>query len=940
MPLIMDGSLDVDDLFGDPTSLDLGLPASQPTKGLAQRLDEMRVLGCCQKIAWSRLGCIAYISQDGLGVIIRHMLCNPSDGKWVLSDEYPLSQLSDVHAGQSLAHLTWNETGSDLAIFDTAGRISIFSISTALNNVSISRQTMLDPSDDNAQVVGTMWMNLNRAVPAFNQAAKLNGRWNYSPFQRKPIGPFHPAGKPALLCVTRAGIIKLIYQNPDNRWTEITAELKTISQSDRILTHAAFLATSNGILVATHSLLEKISLYRIDVTWTPPHWDQTQPKQMSGTLAFPVPAFNITHSKTENPGRIFKTNRDETGNLGEPAPYQNSLYQITSLDIIAGQPDHAGVSFSGPWILAIYSSPIQDTGHDVRQQAPPSSIIVRWQLESTTLSLHPVFEELVQKKAIAQNKTKVEIRRLEDILSDRYIVSVDQIEFGNVLAVTYDDSSISFFNPKTMDSFIGTNDPSTVTSMSQAGFHYPLDVSGLHTCFSPNGCIAVVLDGEWKARLRYMEHSFHTEGGLYDENKYSAGIAALALAFCRGCASEYSTDDIFTVIKRNIAPDAQNTVVSEVYRALPIHCNFTTEPDRLMQHHYVPRCLSMQAALGFQNSFTPRSLSSSVAWAILNFRHASVLFVYFLTYSKACKDQEPYDQDVLRMVHGNVKWALDLILYVLDDLFQLAQEFEPVLDDQEAFAQKVKSTSSLSLTLALSSMSRAFLHFICRGLRGLSSGHTMLPLSGDARAYYAEFFQMINNCPVPINIYEKFLAEIDNAVRFAYQGAGFEDNERRAPEKELLINCRIPAVLVPAVSTLFKQIIPDTKPQIDQMAMYLTDFSWLGLSTDRRTEYYRRTRQVDVLRKIPMGRSNLNDDAVAESSASQSNKDSTPISATHRRCIRCCEVSGEPSSPRTAQYYRLVLRMQLIRNCLCGGMWTFEAGPPSLNGAVQGQKGK
>lgn len=95
---------------------------------------------------------------------VRHMLCNPSDGKWVLSDEYPLSQLPAVHGGQTLAHLNWSETGSDLAIFDTAGRISIFSISTALNNVAISRQTMLDTSDDNAQIVGSMWMNLNRAV--------------------------------------------------------------------------------------------------------------------------------------------------------------------------------------------------------------------------------------------------------------------------------------------------------------------------------------------------------------------------------------------------------------------------------------------------------------------------------------------------------------------------------------------------------------------------------------------------------------------------------------------------------------------------------------------------------------------------------------------------------------------------------------------------------
>ena len=48
MPLIMEEGLDVDDLFGDPNSLDLGLSTAQPTKGLAQRLDEMRLLGCCR----------------------------------------------------------------------------------------------------------------------------------------------------------------------------------------------------------------------------------------------------------------------------------------------------------------------------------------------------------------------------------------------------------------------------------------------------------------------------------------------------------------------------------------------------------------------------------------------------------------------------------------------------------------------------------------------------------------------------------------------------------------------------------------------------------------------------------------------------------------------------------------------------------------------------
>jgi mediator of RNA polymerase II transcription subunit 16 len=48
MPLIMEDGINVDDLFGEPNSLTLGLPPPPSTKGLAQCLDEMRLLGCCQ----------------------------------------------------------------------------------------------------------------------------------------------------------------------------------------------------------------------------------------------------------------------------------------------------------------------------------------------------------------------------------------------------------------------------------------------------------------------------------------------------------------------------------------------------------------------------------------------------------------------------------------------------------------------------------------------------------------------------------------------------------------------------------------------------------------------------------------------------------------------------------------------------------------------------
>lgn len=241
----------------------------------------------------------------------------------------------------------------------------------------------------------------------------------------------------------------------------------------------------------------------------------------------------------------------------------------------------------------------------------------------------------------------------------------------------------------------------------------------------------------------------------------------------------------------------------------------------------------------------------------------------------------------------------------------------------------VKSTNSLSLILLLSSMSRAFLRFICRGLRGVYAGYTTTPLSGEARVYYTELYQTIDASPIRIDVYEKFLAGVDSAVRHAYQGAGFGDNERPAPEKELLVNSRIPAVLIPAVAILLRQKVPSLKPDIDRMAMYLGDYSWLGFCNDRRTEFYRRTKEVDVLKKLPLR--SFHHPRTSSSTEPDGNgaRERAQHGQPRRRCTRCCEISGEVSTPRSFLSYRLIAKLQLIRSCLCGGMWTLESGASS-----------
>jgi mediator of RNA polymerase II transcription subunit 16 len=233
-------------------------------------------------------------------------------------------------------------------------------------------------------------------VHAFNGAAKVQGRWAYSPFRRRPIGPFHPAGKPALLCVTRSGIIRLLYQNPDSKWAEISAELKNTSYSDRLLTHAALVATQNGVLIAAHSACQKIYFYRVQINWNPPQWDPSQLKQATNQV--PVPSFRFMHSKVEAPC-IIPSARENTDDL---AASTNSLYCLTRLDIVLAAHDNsAGVT--NPWIIAVFSAPVHATP-DHSQQQSPCSLIVRWQLESAPQVLHPKFDEVTSKKNNAQVK--------------------------------------------------------------------------------------------------------------------------------------------------------------------------------------------------------------------------------------------------------------------------------------------------------------------------------------------------------------------------------------------------------------------------------------------------------------------------------------------------------------------------------------------------------
>ena len=131
------------------------------------------------------------------------------------------------------------------------------------------------------------------------------------------------------------------------------------------------------------------------------------------------------------------------------------------------------------------------------------------------------------------------------------------------------------------------------------------------------------------------------------------------------CTNKHNIDDILKTIellKRQIPPNeslhsqspwntAQRLLLTELYRALKVDIDraMNPQPELLLRHLMVQPCFSLQAALGYSGEFEARSLSSKLAWTLLNLRSISMTLAF--AFHRAGPDSELYkpgnDHDLL-----------------------------------------------------------------------------------------------------------------------------------------------------------------------------------------------------------------------------------------------------------------------------------------------------
>lgn len=127
--------------------------------GRKRRLSDIRSDNS-RGIAWSKWGSIAAISSNGVALELRNLRCHPKDGSWALSEPTTTPPFTNSLDGGPLKHLCWSPTGSELAVIDAAGRVTILGLFSSLNKPTLHRTSQLDPADDLHRVVGCYWLNL------------------------------------------------------------------------------------------------------------------------------------------------------------------------------------------------------------------------------------------------------------------------------------------------------------------------------------------------------------------------------------------------------------------------------------------------------------------------------------------------------------------------------------------------------------------------------------------------------------------------------------------------------------------------------------------------------------------------------------------------------------------------------------------------------------
>lgn len=968
---MMDEDMDIDDLFGEGAGL--SLPSRPPTKELYQRIDEMRAGGCCQGITWSKWGSIASITSNGSTLELRNLRCNPDDGSWALSEPTLTPPLTNNMDGGPLKHLCWSPTGSELAVIDTAGRVTILAIFSSLNKPSLSRTCQIDPSDDLHRVVGCYWLNMapfpsNRPTFLHGPAVKNGSEYEYRASQAPVLGPWHPNHqKSAFVCVTTNGLLRVLWPQNTGKWFESHTELESIVSSDDLITHAAICSDkSNSLLIAFATTSKQLRTVRAVIDWGLPKNlpDKVNPATLNLNPTVRTRHLAVTSWLHDIPG--------ETLNASSLEP---SMAQLSQLEFLPFYPE-SNNRITPPTIVAIRSHlpvPMSTYNQDVH------TTIDRWEVRESKQTIHPAFEQLSSRRNSvgSQPGSVFFLKKLESFTVNKIAITMQPMNLGKIIFFAYSDSSVEYRDRTTMTETTFTDgDLDKVHHLSQIGFSYAEDEPCLQATLSPSYCSVVQIRNDGKVKWKQLDYHMGDIGSGMNDPRYAAIIASLAISCSTAVMTNANYDDLLATAHKHVRTNFAYDWLIELSKILKVHVDYSEEShfDVLIRNTTIQLCLSIHQSLGFKGDFHPRTFGGKFSWIVLQLRNIVVVVTMAANMKVKGPNNEPSspleDPEVINALAGSVRWVLDLMAWITDTLLTLPNTISPSIDLTDPsnlslsdLLVHLQDTNNISLHLLLSSPTRGFLTAICRRLAHIDyiarkaivhtqpgnttnsttntpnqngqpinqHGQQPVPtLSPALKAAYMRIATLTSSTILRIKTFETLLSTLSSHIKTAYtshslSGSQQAERNRNAIEIKMMLGYAIPDAFKGVIVELFRPegLLDSVREEIDPSRLFFADFSLLEVDEDRASMGARKraAMTMDCFRKSWLPNPKKSDKLLINANGQDQSAGAVGSGgrqgARWRRCARCAAVMEDVLSQRQALQW-LVMQQ---RRCFCSGYW-------------------
>lgn len=893
----------------DPTN-NLGATATGPpatNPALIEQLQRRWYCGCLERVAWSRHGHIATISNDGSTVHVECIRYDSDSHSYKLHEKLTLPTLFE-----DAVSLAWSAHGGELAVVDSRGRIFIYHSSlVALNSLILARSGNMDQISDTSQPIGVAWLNQDRQDRPKNvvlQATKTETRWIHNNARAKPLAPYWARG---LLLAHRNGGLTLCFQRTKSPYAVTTHRLST--SDNTLYSHASFAPTVEGrMLVALHSLEAQISAYFLSIDW-------------SGVGEFDgFPALSLQPV----PGKV------SSQPSGSPTPsdvYDPDAWNLSHLEVLHS-PEVEKMPQAPSAIIAVSSGinksvNITDPGYLV------SSMIRKWTVATVGQKLHPLFADLSSKGSDNKGSRSALTLQSQAEKSEQFVTTIHQVDGQQALIMTTLENRTDFLSSEDLSSVSYAESATETSSMAQSGFTFPFNPDLICPGFSPNACVRADIGQDDKTHITAME----TQLGQIQPQQaldpnVDAAIAALNLAFARACWSNATIDDVLMCALQTIPIELAPMVVSSMYRTLFRDTEFINEKtqgselERIFHKQVMGRVMAYHASLTAYCRQLPSisstdgregwSLSAQWAWVANNIRYTATLL--FMNLRDLQNANVQVSQDFSDMLCSNIRWGLGVIRFMISAILKVGdRETNPELFGGKGHGRlgDTAGDGSQGLIALLLNIhcSRIFLVAFIRAVRAYAKN------TEPRTRHQLQMLQCIQQQTTGKGITFQAIEAM-----FEYRWAAQGDVEgdvaaTTARQLEMMATGVVAESYQPTIKILLTKLFNSpaglrAKMLVDRLKLFTDqiDVEYVFLNHEvlgkHAADAKRKPVIYDVHRKKPILRGVLEPGGSGE-----------PVI---RRCIRCGSFSADIVVP-PPDWSKTV--SQLLSKCICDGQWVIEA---------------